>query len=78
MSTDLPEIWSDAVAPGGYVCAVPMPGQPDGICGYPVESEPCPKHGTDDTTHDESDGELPGMWEAADLIGGATDAEEAS
>ena len=24
------------------------------------------------------DGELPGMWEAADLIGGATDAEEAA
>lgn len=30
------EIWSDAVAPGGYVCAE---------CGMPVESEPCAEHG---------------------------------
>jgi hypothetical protein len=39
------EVWSDAIPPGGYVCAVPQPGNPDGICGYPVESEPCPIHG---------------------------------
>lgn len=42
-----PETWSDAVPPGGYVCAVPDPGKPDGICGMPTESEPCTLH--DDT-----------------------------
>lgn len=30
---------------GGYVCAAPTPGYPDGICGMPTESEPCPEHG---------------------------------
>lgn len=39
-----PTVWSDAVAPGGEVCAVPVPGLPDGICGTPTESEPCPEH----------------------------------
>ena len=29
------EVWSDAVAPGGFVCS---------ICGMPVESEPCADH----------------------------------
>jgi hypothetical protein len=38
-------VWSDACAPGGYVCGHPAPGMPDGICGWPVESEPCPEHG---------------------------------
>lgn len=37
-----PTIWSDAVLPGGQVCAVPVDG--GGICGMPVESEPCPFH----------------------------------
>jgi hypothetical protein len=36
-----PVQWSDACAPGGMVCAVPSPSRPDGICGMPVESEPC-------------------------------------
>lgn len=36
MSAPPNAVWSDAVAPGGYVCAV---------CGMPVESEPCPEHG---------------------------------
>jgi hypothetical protein len=36
-----PAIWSAACAPGGYVCAVPDPSRSDGICGMPVESEPC-------------------------------------
>lgn len=40
-----PVAWSDACAPGGMVCAVPDPGRPDGICGRPVESEPCGEHG---------------------------------
>lgn len=31
---------------GGWVCAVPDPGRPDGICGNPVESEPCGQHET--------------------------------
>lgn len=39
-----PTTWSDAVAPGGQVCAVRIPGRPNGICGMPVESEPCPEH----------------------------------
>ena len=39
-----PEVWSDAVPPGGYVCAAPDPDRPDGICGMPVESEPCLDH----------------------------------
>lgn len=39
-----PTIWSNAVAPGGQVCAVPIPDMPGAICGYPVESEPCPIH----------------------------------
>lgn len=39
-----PEVWSDAVAPGGYVCAAPDPTRPDGICGMPVEDEPCSEH----------------------------------
>ncbi len=29
---------------GGYVCAVPDPSRTGGICGMPVESEPCPTH----------------------------------
>lgn len=28
-------------------CAVPDPDAYEGICGLPIESEPCPKHGTD-------------------------------
>jgi hypothetical protein len=39
-----PTVWSDAVAPGGMVCAVPIPGKPEGVCGMPVESEPCTEH----------------------------------
>lgn len=38
------EVWSDACAPGGYVCGAPDPGKPDGICGMPVEDEPCAEH----------------------------------
>ncbi|GLZ15647.1 hypothetical protein Acsp04_58820 [Actinomadura sp. NBRC 104425] len=34
---------------GGYVCGAPDEG-PDGICGMPVESEPCPYHGRPDTS----------------------------
>jgi hypothetical protein len=40
-----PTVWSDAVAPGGLVCAAQAEHMPDGICGWPVESEPCPAHG---------------------------------
>ncbi|TDB83421.1 hypothetical protein E1264_28500 [Actinomadura sp. KC216] len=50
------EVWSDAAAPGGYVCAAPVPpggpglDMPDGsrVCGMPVESEPCREHGRPD------------------------------
>jgi hypothetical protein len=46
-ATTAPEVWSSACAPGGYVCAAPEPDLPDGICGMPVESEPCPIHAPD-------------------------------
>ncbi|WP_067825892.1 hypothetical protein [Actinomadura kijaniata] len=45
-----PEVWDDSIPPGGYVCAVPGP-LPDGICGMPVESEPCPDHTPATGTH---------------------------
>jgi hypothetical protein len=49
-----PVVWSDAVPPGGYVCAAPVPDGVPGVvtpagervCGEPVESEPCEVHGT--------------------------------
>ena len=40
-----PSVWSGACAPGGMVCAVPDPSALDGICGMPVETEPCNRHG---------------------------------
>lgn len=39
-----PVYWSRDAVPGGYVCAIPVAGRPRNICGYPVESEPCPEH----------------------------------
>ena len=44
MNNGRPVAWSSAVAPGGWVCAVPVPGNRDDICGMPVESEPCREH----------------------------------
>lgn len=38
-------VWLSEPPPGGWVCATPVPGLPGGICGMPVESEPCPEHG---------------------------------
>lgn len=38
------EVWIPEPLPGGWVCSMPDPGRPDGICGMPVESEPCPEH----------------------------------
>lgn len=38
------EVWDDTVPPGGYVCAAPDPTHPSGVCGRPVESEPCRIH----------------------------------
>lgn len=32
---DAPDVWTDALLPGGYVC---------GTCLQPTESEPCRKH----------------------------------
>jgi len=43
-STAPTEVWDASCAPGGYVCAAPMPDMPDGRCGMPVESEPCDIH----------------------------------
>ena len=31
-------------APGGWVCAEPDASTQDGLCGMPVESEPCSIH----------------------------------
>jgi hypothetical protein len=42
-----PTVWSDAVPPGGMVCAAPFPHRPGEICGMPVESEPCRVHNPD-------------------------------
>lgn len=30
--------------PGGWVCAEPDDTRPDGMCGMPIESEPCTTH----------------------------------
>ena len=49
MNDGRPVTWSAACAPGGYVCAVPDDLTDDGICGNPVESEPCNRHGDEDT-----------------------------
>lgn len=38
------EKWIVLSGVGGYVCAEPDPDRPDGICGMPVESEPCTIH----------------------------------
>ncbi|MEU7980513.1 hypothetical protein AB0B63_18515 [Micromonospora sp. NPDC049081] len=41
---DLAVVFDPSVPPGGFVCAVPDGTRPDGICGMPVESEPCSEH----------------------------------
>jgi len=43
------EVWDASCAPGGYVCGTPDPTRPGGICGMPVESEPCPDHAPERT-----------------------------
>lgn len=48
-----PTLWSDAVAPGGLVCAAPSPELPGGICGFPVESESCPEHAPSRDVYDQ-------------------------
>lgn len=54
-TTSPPTVWSEDVWPGGMVCAVPVPG---GVCGMPVETEPCREHtrcttcGHEDPDHD--------------------------
>lgn len=53
LSEEASIVWDPTIPPGGYVCAAPAPAggpgiphpeQPRWICGYPVESEPCPEH----------------------------------
>lgn len=44
MNNGRPVAWSSAAIPGGWVCAIPVPGNRDDVCGNPVESEPCPEH----------------------------------
>lgn len=43
--TRSPYVWIDDPEPGGTVCGHSVPAAPDGICGQPVESEPCTEHG---------------------------------
>jgi hypothetical protein len=38
------ELWLPFPLPGGWVCGEPDDSTEDGMCGYPVESEPCPVH----------------------------------
>lgn len=38
------EVWVPLPLPGGWVCGEPDPAGPDGVCGMPVESEPCTIH----------------------------------
>lgn len=38
------EVWLVIGGVGGYVCGEPVADRPDGICGMPVETEPCPNH----------------------------------
>lgn len=40
-----PVVWSDAVAPGGWVCAAPAADMPKEICGWPAGGDGCPEHG---------------------------------
>ena len=42
------EAWIIIDLVGGWVCAEPEAGQPDGTCGMPVESEPCSIHHPED------------------------------
>lgn len=44
------EFWSSACVPGGWVCGAIDPQRPDGVCGMPVESEPCPEHSSTEVT----------------------------
>lgn len=39
-----PVKWVVISGVGGYVCAAPESSRTGGICGMPVESEPCPTH----------------------------------
>lgn len=47
------EAWIVISGVGGYVCAEPDQGKPDGICGMPAESEPCTIHHPDVVDSDE-------------------------
>lgn len=39
--------WQAINEVGGWVCAEPDQARPDGMCGMPVESEPCNIHHPD-------------------------------
>jgi len=40
-----PSLWISDPMPGGWICAEPDGRCADGICGDPIESEPCQRHG---------------------------------
>jgi hypothetical protein len=66
-----PTVWSDAVAPGGEVCAVLVLGKPEQICGMPVESEPCPEHARcvrETCGHDGMDHDAGECWAVVDGV----------
>lgn len=41
------ELWLPLPLPGGWVCGEPDDTRPDGVCGMPIESEPCTDHHPD-------------------------------
>lgn len=57
------EVWDGTILPGGYVCAAPVTDGPSilvggvQVCGMPVESEPCPEHGSTARPVDQTGGD---------------------
>lgn len=70
-----PAVWDPSVPPGGVVCAIPT--RRGGICGMPVESEPCPIH-TEETPMTETPmtelaAENTALWALVEAISDALD-----
>lgn len=71
-----PAVWDPSVPPGGVVCAIPT--RRGGICGMPVESEPCPIHTeetpmTEKTPREELHAENTALWALVAAISDALD-----
>lgn len=70
-----PAVWDPSVPPGGVVCAIPT--RRGGICGMPVESEPCHLH-TEETPMTETPmtelaAENTALWALVEAISDALD-----